>query len=128
MNAYEFQANKFCRDNNVIITPVFTGHKRHFNTDTQSRDTYAVTILRGNAAMTINFGQSIANKGKKPSKYDILACLTKSDPGSFEDFCSGFGYDADSRNAYATYEAVCKEWEGVKDVFSGILEQLQEIN
>lgn len=121
-------ANKFCRDNNVIITSVFTGHKKHFKSDTHSRDTYAVTILRGNAAMTVNYRQSIINFGKKPSKYDILACLTKSDPGSFEDFCRDFGYDSDSRNAYATYEAVCKEWEGVKDVFSGIHEQLQEIN
>ena len=121
-------ANKFCRDNNVIITIVFTGYKRHFNADFQPRDTYAVTILRGNAAMTINFGQSIANKGKKPSEYDILACLTKSDPGSFEDFCRDFGYDSDSRKAYGVYEGVCKEWQGVKAVFSDLLEQLREIN
>lgn len=128
MNAYEFQANKFCRDNNVIITSVFTGHKKHFNCDTQPRDTYAITILRGNASMTINFGQSIANKGKKPSSYDILACLTKYNPGSFEEFCNDFGYDADSRKAYDIYLLMCKEWQGVKDVFIGILEQLRGIN
>ena len=118
-------ADKFCRNNNVIITSVFTGHKKHFNHDTQPRDTYSVTIRRGNAALTVSYGQSIANKGKKPSNYDILACLTKYDPGQFEDFCSDFGYDADSRD---TYEAVCKEWQGVREVFLGILEQLQEIN
>lgn len=128
MNVYELQARKFCRDNSVMITRVFTGHKKYFNTDTQPRDTYSVTIRRGKAAMTTNFGQSIANEGKKPSKYDILACLTKYDPGSFEEFCSDFGYDSDSRKAYEVYEAVCKEWEGVEKVFIGILEQLQEIN
>lgn len=121
-------ANKFCRNNNVIITSVFTGRKKHFKCDTQPRDTYAVTIRRGNAAMTVNYRQSIFNIGKKPSKYDILACLTKSDPGSFEDFCSDFGYDSDSRKAYHIYEAVCKEWQGVKEVFIGVLEQLREIN
>ena len=37
------------------------------------------------------FGQSIANAGQTPRAYDILTCLTKYDPGTFENFCSDFG-------------------------------------
>ena len=37
---------------------------------------------------------------KTASAYDLLACITKSDPGNFRDFCSDFGYDTDSRKAF----------------------------
>ncbi len=30
-----------------------------------------------------------------PTAYDILACLTKYEVGTFDDFCSNFGYDTD---------------------------------
>jgi hypothetical protein len=64
---------------------------------------------------------------KPPTLYDVLACLTKYEPGSFEDFCFDYGYDTDSRRAYSTYEAVQNEFSGVRRVFAGHLEQLQEI-
>lgn len=63
-----------------------------------------------------------------PTPYDVLACLTKYDPYSFENFCSDFGYDTDSRQAFKTYKAVRKEWKNVEILFnSEQLEQLQEI-
>lgn len=68
-------------------------------------------------------------KALKPTSYDVLACITKSDPGKFSDFCGDFGYDEDSRNAYKTYEAVRDEWLDVQSFFtSEELEELQEIN
>lgn len=64
-----------------------------------------------------------------PTAYDVLACLTKCDPGTFEDFCSEFGYNADSRTAEKTYKAVCKEWADVCRLWSDAeIEQMQEIN
>ena len=48
-----------------------------------------------------------------PSEYSILACLTKSDPESFEDFCNEFGYDTDSKTADRVYAAVKEEWLNV---------------
>lgn len=66
--------------------------------------------------------------GHKPTAYDALCCLTKSDPGSFSDFCDDYGYDEDSRKAHSTYEAVVAEWEQVSNFFSSEeLDQLQEI-
>lgn len=63
-----------------------------------------------------------------PTAYDVLACLTKYDPGTFEDFCSEFGYDEDSRNAEKTYNAVKDEWQNVRALFTDSeIEQLQEI-
>lgn len=57
-------------------------------------------------------------KGKEPELYDILTCLTKYDVGTFENFCSEFGYDEDSRSAEKTYNAVVKEYESMCRLFS----------
>lgn len=64
----------------------------------------------------------------EPTAYDLLSCLTKYDPGTFENFCADYGYDTDSRKAEKTYKEVMKEWENVSRIFStDELEQLQEI-
>jgi len=66
---------------------------------------------------------------KEPALYSVLACLQKYDVGSFEDFCSDFGYDEDSRTAEKTYKAVLKEWEAMERLFNNEeLELLQLIN
>ena len=66
---------------------------------------------------------------KMPNAYHILSCLTKYDVGSFEDFCSEFGYDVDSRSAEKTYKAVVKEYEGLSMLYSDEeLEEMSEIS
>ena len=64
-----------------------------------------------------------------PNVYDVLANLTKYDPGSFEDFCQEYGYDEDSRRAERTYFAVPKEYHDLLKIFAEEqMEELQEIN
>ena len=63
-----------------------------------------------------------------PSLYDILACLTKSDPGTFADFCSDYGYDTDSIKARDLYFAIQEEWSNVNRLFFDCMDELQEIN
>ena len=68
-------------------------------------------------------------KGKEPSLYSVLDCLTKYNPGTFEDFCSESCYDTDSKKAEKIYNAVKDEWMNVQALFSDDeLEILQEIN
>lgn len=62
-----------------------------------------------------------------PTAYDILACITHSDPGTFEDFCGDFGYDTDGRKALETYIAVQKECSDVQRMFGDCLDELAEI-
>ena len=65
---------------------------------------------------------------KKPTAYDILACLDVMYEDSFEDFCDSFGYDSDSISALNTYESVKEQSESLKDMFSEEeLEMLHEI-
>ena len=67
-------------------------------------------------------------KAVVPTEYVVLSCLTKIDPESFDYFCCEYGYDTDSRKAYAIYESVRDEWYEVKRLFYDCLEELQEIN
>lgn len=62
------------------------------------------------------------------TEYDVLACLTTWEGGTFEDFCDEFGYDNDSISAYKTYMAVCKERDGLRKIYTyEQLEMLSEI-
>jgi hypothetical protein len=65
---------------------------------------------------------------KEPSVYDLLACLTKYDPGTLDDFCGEFGYDPDSKKATETYFAVQQEWQKISRLFSDCIEELAEIS
>ena len=76
-----------------------------------------------------SFGRWRMRKTKTPpTLYDILAYLTKNDPGSFSDFCGDFGYDEDSRSAEKTWRTVTEEWRAVDSMFHDCLDELQEIN
>ena len=64
-----------------------------------------------------------------PTNYDVLACLTKYEPGSFNNFCGDYGYNNDSIQARKTWEAVVNEWhEVVQPLFSDCLDELSEIS
>ena len=63
-----------------------------------------------------------------PTPYDVLACLTKYPPGTFEQFCAEYGYDSDSRCAFDTWVNVVEEWFRVNQFFTDEeLEELREI-
>ena len=64
------------------------------------------------------YGDGIRVNIPHPTAYDLLACLQKSDPGSFENFCPEFGYDSDSRTAERTYKAVKEEFQGLERLFT----------
>ena len=87
-------------------------------------------------AIFITFYQSLANRGKTPTAYDVLACLCKSDCGTYEEFCNDMGlpeYDEETgeRNmlSYSAYTGACHEYAELKTFFTrpGEWEELEEI-
>lgn len=126
---YKQQAADFLKSTGTNLTVKYLKHDKYFTDDKTARDIYQFTFIRNGIEFSALFGQSIASTGEQPTAYDILACLTKCDPGTFYDFCSDFGYDSDSRAAEKIYKAVCKEWENVQKIWSSDeIDQLAEIN
>ena len=130
---YQTQGNDFLKKNKITMTTVFLEHKSYFRDEKETRDIYRVTLLKGRKKYSTKFGQSIikstGNGTYHPTAYDLLTCITDNDPGSFEDFCSAFGYDNDSRKAELTWKRVVKDWKAVSKFFSEEeLAQLQDIN
>jgi len=129
MSEYDIKAEKFLKDTNTEFKAEFKKHDFHFEDDKEKRDIYTITLKRGDRVFIFDFGQSIAKLGVMPSVYDVLACLTSNEVGSFEEFCSSYGYEEDSRKAEKTYNAVLNEWNNVKMLYTDKeIEKLQDIN
>lgn len=125
---YELQGKQFLEETGTTMEVGEPDFGLHFNDDEKPRYRFPVTFKRGKKRFKLTFGQSYAADDKAPNAYDVLACLTKSDPGSFEDFCGEFGYDSDSRKAESIYKAVCKEWKQVSSMWTAAeIEKMQEI-
>lgn len=125
---YTKQASEFAQKTGTKLAVIGEPeYRKYFPDDKQARYVFKLRLTRNRKRYTFNFGQSINDGTKEPTLYDVLTCLTKYDPETFENFCSEYGYDTDSRSAERTYKAVCKEWAAVERLFSDCLEELQEI-
>lgn len=136
MKNYQKEAIEITESMGIEFTARLIDNDFYFDGDKETRNIYQVIFTKHGKGLprpklSLRFGQSIVNTEKRisPTRYDVLACITKYDPGTFADFCSEFGYDQDSRSAKKTYKAVRKEWEKVSSFFTeSELEQIREIN
>jgi hypothetical protein len=60
----------------------------------------------------------LRDRRKAPTSYDILSCLEKYDPESFNDFCDNYGYDNDSISAHKIYESVKDQYQNLCVLFN----------
>lgn len=145
VNTYQQEAIDFLKRNHIEMKITFRDVKANqLWGKTQLRNRYYIYIkneISGEYMSTL-FWDSIYNREHHltPTCYDILACLTKYDPGDYEDFCLEFGYETETENefgrltrnsnAYNIWEACCDEWKKVRRVFGEgeTLEELQEIS
>lgn len=93
-------------------------YKLYFADDKQPRYVFKIRLIKGGKQYTFEFGQSLIEGNNEPTMYDVLTCLTKYDPETFEDFCANFGYDEDSRTAEKTYKEVVKEYKNMQRLFT----------
>lgn len=124
---YQKQAKDFLTETKTRMKAEYITFDRYFDDDKEKRDIWKITLRRHGKSFSFKFGQSIASAGEEPTAYDVLACLTKYDPGTFENFCGEYGYNEDSRKAEKTYKAVVKEFAGVQRLFSDVINVLAEI-
>lgn len=125
---YQQQAQQFAGKHNIKLVINSSEYKKHFADDKECRYVFNCTLKCKGKRYTFNFGQSVASGAEEPTMYDVLTCLQKYEVGTFENFCSDFGYNDDSITALKTYKAVCKEYNSMLRVFGAtILEEMQEI-
>lgn len=169
ISEYEKQGNDFLSQTGTTLKVEFKENRKYFPEDSEARDIYNVTLIRGEREYMFTFGQSLNDSGYKtyrynkecktnfnqnirnikvfkahcvmlfggcgkikepvePKAYDILSCLTKYNPGTFENFCDEFGYSTDSKIAERTYKGVMDEWLNLERLFNpSEMEELREI-
>lgn len=129
MNDYQKQAQDFLTKSGTSFKAKYLKHDLYFADDKKPRDIYRITLKRNGGKYSFKFGQSIANSDygqTAPTEYDVLAALTKYDPENFNNFCSEYGYDTDSRKAEKIYKAVQKEYNNIIRLF-GEDETIEEL-
>lgn len=130
MNDYEKQASDFLKNTGTTLDILWSERRPYFLGDKEARNVYKFTLRNKNGKYTDTFGDSIANTkaNKRPTYYDILACLSVF-KGSFLDFCFDFGYDDDIIKARKIYNEVMRQSDALKRLFSADeLAMLEDIN
>lgn len=74
---------------------------------------WVVTLRAGRFSMRVPFSQGSAHT-EAPTAADVLDCMASDAAGyenarSFEEWCSEYGYDTDSRSAERIYHTVAKQ-------------------
>lgn len=93
------------------ITATSTPQDANTNMADEDRDMhhYLVTLRRGDCEMKTPFSMGRGLKGAAPTAEDVLSCLASDSAGvenaegNFEEWCSEYGLDSDSRKAERTF-------------------------
>ena len=139
MTEYEQQAKNFLRESGAKMRVKYVEDVLGFPFDKNDKyphRKYSVTLTRNGKSWTFPFYDSYANfldRRKRPTHYDILACLTKYDVGDMGDFVQEFGYEIVDSDSFRRVEKI---WKAVKDEYKNLLmlfgedlmEKLAEIN
>jgi hypothetical protein len=143
-NDYHFQGDKEKRD--IYKITLKRGNREYvfnfgqslinslkYQDDLKKESTYTPNgkRLTGNYSVTEKYIKEFCKpiKGEKPTEYEILASLTKNNPGTLEDFCNEYGYNDDSKKAESIYNAVKEEYFSIATLYNEKeMEELQGIS
>lgn len=104
--------SEFVTSASITMTAERTYENPNMGTDSHyPMDHWRCRLTTGRSRMTITFSMGKGHHGKEPTIGDVLDCLASDaacyeNAGSFEDWCSEYGYDTDSRRAERTYKTV----------------------
>jgi len=125
MNEYEKQAKAFLEKYGFKLSVTYITHEINESwNDNQYRPKYRIRITRKQTrrSLTFNFWDSIAHdhEGKRPTAYDVLACLSSDQycPDNFEEFCGEYGYDTDSIKASKLFKVCSRFAKRIKAFFT----------
>lgn len=117
---FKKMAEKFAKKYGLKMKILGVEYKKHFFDDTMPRYVFKIKLSRNGKSYTLNFGQSIMEGSQEPTMYEVLACMQKYEPGTFEEFCSNYGYNMADKKAKLVYKAVVKEYNAVERLFNDV--------
>lgn len=139
MTEYEVQANEFLKKAETKMSISRSGEVKGFpfdGHDTLWHYRYLITLARHKKQYRFTFYDSHNNwlNSRRPSRYDVLACLEKYEvPYRLDDFALEYGYEIDEPQDYKRVKRIhqaCKEqYERLLDLFGEeLMDDLREIN
>ena len=139
MSDYRVQADSFLERSGTDLKIVRVGDVRGFpfdQSDKQMHHEYRVTMNRCGQSYSFPFYDCAANfrKNKRPTSYDVLACLEKYPVASdVWEFAKEFGYTIDSKESFDRVSDIrnaCDEqYKSLMDLFGeNWMAGLREIN
>ena len=101
---------EFIKSNRIRMTAERTDSNPSMD-DSANMDHWKCLLRAGNSRMTVTFSMGFGHHGAEPKAEDVLDCLSSDAAGienaqSFEDWCSEYGYDTDSRKAEKTFKTI----------------------
>jgi hypothetical protein len=106
------------KENNIKISSEYVDSNPHMNDPKWEANHYRVTLRFNRKQLTCYFSMGIGLSGE-PTAEDVLNSLAADAAGvenarDFEDWCSEYGYDTDSRKAEKTFKICQKQAKQLK--------------
>jgi len=114
--APEFDPQNFAQEHGIHADAEQVDSNPNMVDGPRDMNHWKVTLRRGKSRLTVYFSQGSAHT-KPPTAIEVLGCLASDSSGteeSFEEWCSSFGYDVDSRKSEKTYKACAKQAAALK--------------
>jgi len=102
--------------------------------DWSEADHWKCKLRLGRKSLTVYFSKGYGHDGRVPVIGEVLECMQSDangyqNAGSFEEWCSEYGADTDSRKAERTFKACEKQANGLRSLMGDVLyEQFREID
>lgn len=124
----QMNIQEFITKNNLKMTSEYRDSNP--NMDNDNMDHWTCKLRAGRKQLTIPFSMGYGHHGKEPSLAGVLECLA-SDANvnpDFEDFCSEFGYNTDSRKAEKIHRSCLSIAKRLDKFLPGGVDSLSEVD
>lgn len=107
--AQESEPKDFAEEHGITATAERVDSNPDMEDARDDADHWLVTLRRGKKSVQFYFTKGSAHKGVPPDARETLGCVASESQSAhykFEEWCSEFGYDTDSRKAEKTFKQV----------------------
>lgn len=120
--AYYANLNRLLAGHDVSMAAKHLGERLDTTDGNWPHDLWQCTFRMDGRKATFEYRAGLGHEGKRPVEGAVLECLlldTDSIEEPFDEWCSNFGFDSDSRKAEQMYLACQRTAEQMENLFGG---------